>query len=112
MCACCAEKRGERHYEVICAAATIIIAVGFVFSAYGAGSQGFNTSHHVEPNAKIHRAINKLNDARVYLQQSTDDYGGHRSKALHSLDATLLELGRALEYAKRVDRQRQRTTIN
>lgn len=65
----------------ICTAVAVVIAAGFVASAYGAGSQGFNTSPHVEAHPEIDHAINKLENAQEYLQQDPQDYGGHRSKA-------------------------------
>ncbi|MGB6947086.1 MAG: hypothetical protein WBE37_32105 [Bryobacteraceae bacterium] len=91
--------------KFICSIAVVLLAAGFVVSAYGAGSYGFNTSHHIEPHPEIHYAINKLEHAKGLLQQTSYDYGGHRSKALDHVNAALSELHQALEYAEHVDSQ-------
>jgi hypothetical protein len=44
----------------------------------------------------LHRAVYELREARTELKESAHDFGGHREKALHAVDAAIGQIDKAL----------------
>jgi hypothetical protein len=51
-----------------------------------------------ERHSRIHVAIAELRNARTELQEANHDFGGHRVKAIQEIDATLVQLEKALMF--------------
>ena len=49
---------------------------------------------------RIRAAIRELRDARKELDEGAKVFGGHRVKALKAVDEAIVQLQRALDYAK------------
>ena len=60
--------------------------------------------HHGMTHEEIDAAIGHLNSAKDDLFHSKRDFGGHRMKALHSIDDAIHHLHDALDYANGHDR--------
>ena len=52
------------------------------------------------PHREIRNAISALQQAREHLQNATQDFGGHRTVAIHAIDQALLELRLCQQYEK------------
>jgi len=46
---------------------------------------------------RLEKAIDDLRDARQYLLETPHKFGGHKKKAIDSLDAAIAQLGLAIE---------------
>lgn len=54
-----------------------------------------------EKHPEIRHAIRALERARMFLQHSSEDFGGHREKALDLTQAAIKECQLALQYDKK-----------
>lgn len=52
---------------------------------------------HEERHPQIHKAMNKLEEAKRHLQEAAHDYAGHRVKAIQFIDQAQQELNLALQ---------------
>jgi hypothetical protein len=52
------------------------------------------------PHREIRTAISALQQVREHLQNADQDFGGHRTVAIHAIDQTLLELRLCQQYEK------------
>ena len=48
----------------------------------------------------IRHALVEAKEARTFLKDAAHDYKGHREKAVEALDEVVVQLGKALKYAK------------
>ena len=55
---------------------------------------------HHEHHPEIHKAMRKLRGAKQDLEKATQEYGGHKAKAMEAIDKALEELRAALESDK------------
>ena len=53
-----------------------------------------------EPHPQINAAIRALVRAREHLKNAAHDFGGHRVASIGAIDAALVQLKLALDYAK------------
>ena len=56
-------------------------------------------AHH-EHHPEVHKAMRKLRGAKQDLEKATQEYGGHKAKAMEAIDKALEELRAALESDK------------
>jgi len=56
-------------------------------------------AHHLH-HPELHKALRKLKAAKQDLEKAAHDYGGHKAKAIESIDAAIAELQAALDSAK------------
>ena len=54
---------------------------------------------------RLGAAVAALRDARAYLTEAPDDFGGHKEGAIAAIDAAITQLNFALEYRGAVDRR-------
>jgi hypothetical protein len=50
------------------------------------------------PHREIRNAISALQQARQHLQNASQDFGGHRTVAIHAIDQAILELRLCQQY--------------
>jgi hypothetical protein len=55
---------------------------------------------HHDHHPEIHKAMRRLRSAKLDLEKATNDYGGHKAKAIAAIVAALDELHAALEFDK------------
>jgi hypothetical protein len=55
---------------------------------------------HHEHHPEIHKAMRKLRGAKQDLEKATQEYGGHKAKAMEAISKALEELRAALESDK------------
>jgi hypothetical protein len=68
------------------------------------GAWTLSAQNEVAMHPRIAAAITALTDARAYLAQAPQDFGGHKNSAIKACDNALRELHKALEYREHKDR--------
>ena len=65
-----------------------------------AATETAKPAKHHEHHSDLHKAMRKLRGAKQDLEKAAHDYGGHKAKAIESIDAAIAELQAALDSAK------------
>jgi len=86
-------------------AIAFIAALVFVFPTHSTTSAASANSavpqERREQAEDLHRAENKLREARDILKAAPGEYGGHRDKAIGRIDEALAEVHEAWEHRSR-----------
>jgi len=77
-------------FSILLLSVVLLAPMGVVFSA----------AFERDRPAEIDRAEESLKTARNELQHAGDEWGGHKSKAIQSIDAALRELEQAERFAR------------
>lgn len=77
----------------------MVLALILAMSVWTLSAQNERARH-----PRIARAIEALRDAREYLQNAPDDFGGHKADAIRATDEAIRQLNFALGYRGREDR--------
>jgi hypothetical protein len=56
------------------------------------------TAQAANPHPKIHAAISALQEARVYLNNASHNFGGHKKDALEHISSAIHQLKACLKY--------------
>ena len=83
------------------AAAPVTPVVGATTGVKTEHGEGIEKGRHHERHPMIHEAMKKLKRAKEDLEKADHDFGGHRAKAIQSIDVALQELRAALEFDKK-----------